>query len=140
MAKGLENSLNENKGKSLFRGLRKVLIAGATAAAFLGCSISPEPPKQLTPPLTRVYEGNNYGYLMQFSGGDSYSINVVPKTSGAPNWSMNVTPESNGVYIDGGVAPSVTADSDYDVKVLATNNYGTTEVDYTLTDVNVTTP
>lgn len=133
--------------KNLVSSIRKAFIGltlGAVAGLIACQPIEGKAPILLTPPLPIVYEGTIYECLVQFSGGENYSITVVPKTLSAPLWdNFTVSSQgSKGVYIKSGIAPQVPESMEYkyDAKLLASNSSGTTEIDYVITDLDVKAP
>ena len=127
--------------KNLIRRLipTGIAIAGLALAACQPFHYS-NPPVILIPALNRVYEGEKYNYQMQVSGKRPLksSIKLTPLDSSAPEWPVPLSIDSN-LFVTG-CLPQVDKDTDYNVEIDLSNDYGTAEQDFILHVLNVRHP
>ena len=109
-----------------------IAIAGITLTGCPPFILVDPSPTILVPALNRVYEGERYNYQMQISGQRplKYSIKTTPILPASLEKEINLSVNSSGLVT--GDIPQVDKDTDYNVEIDISNNYGTAEQNYVL--------
>lgn len=127
--------------------IKKLIPAGIAIAGLTLSSCNPfnyenKAPIVCVPPLTRVYEGEEYHYQIQSYDPEGkpleYSVKMTTINPLSPKWALSVS--SFGLVQGEGTAPKIDKDTDYNVEINISDGEKVTDLDYILHEQHVQIP